>query len=325
MPQEVRFRRQRQVNWDANNEVSEDLSRGMVYRELALRLKGQLTLTSGDNTSANTERGDEWALIKAIKIVANHTDVIKRIRGADLWWLNYFWFGKIPETSAEIADSNTANPSFNSVLILPFWMPRSAKPIDTALDGRELSGLEIVVEWGAATDVNSNVSGFETDPTLYVTSLESFNVSGPFSQWRLYPIEQEIVADNPELQIQLPVSYMYRGFTLIATDGGVIQGDIINNVKLRSGSTIYEDQQADVLNEWFPLRNGCESGPARRSDDDSINGVYRVDHVTDGYMTEAIDTLGFSEFTLELDVSVGSGTTKAIIYPDQLVPVRGQE
>jgi hypothetical protein len=49
-----------------------------------------------------------------------------------------------------------------------------------------------------------------------------------------------------------------------------------------------------------------------------------VDLVTDGYLSDAIDTLGFSEFYLELDVAVGAGTTKIDILPIQITPVRGK-
>ena len=326
MPQEVRFRKQRVVNYSGGNTVSEDLGRGMIYRELYLRLQGTMTFSdSADNTTANLLLGDEWAIVKAIKIVANHTDVIKRVRGAHLFILNYLWYGQRPNINDTLGDESTTTINIDSTLILPLWMPRSVKPIDNALDARELSGLTIEVEWGAdANDISSGAdSAFDTDPTLTVFSLESFGIQGPFSQWRTYPIELEVVADNPELQYQLPVSYMYRGFTMIATDGGDMATDIINNVKLRSGSTVYEDMAGEVIAEIFPLRNSCDKNPQMRADAYNNQAIYRLDHVTDGYMTEAIDTLGFSEFTLEFDASVGSGTTKIIIYPDQIVPVRG--
>jgi hypothetical protein len=324
MPQQVRIRKQNIVTFSASNIISEKLSRGMVYRELMLRLRGSPTVSSTDNTSAKTKLGDFWNVIRSLKIIANHTEVLKHVRGRDIWAMNYKWFGMKPEKTSTLGDGETANPSIDETLILPFWMPRSAKPIDTALDAKQLSGLDVEVEWGDYTDVNGDASGWEKEPSLQVYSLESFNISGPFSQWRLYPIEDEVTSDNPEFQVNLPVGPMYRGFTIFATDGGALAGDIINNIKLRSGSTVFEDINSHVANTWFPLRNGCEYNPSMQSDDYDQAGVYYIDHVTDGYNSEAIDTLGFSEFTLELDVSVGSGTTKVVIYPDQIYPVRGQ-
>lgn len=328
MPQEVRKRKQKVVQYNAGNVVSEDLGRGMIYRELYCRLQGEITFGSGgDNSSSNVQRGDEWNIIKSLKLVANHTDVLKHIRGADLWILNYLWFGKQPEVTSTLGDGSTTTVTFDSTLVIPLWMPRSAKPIDAALDARELSGLTLEVEWNSGpTSISSGAnSTWNTQPTLYVYSMESFGISGPFSQWRLYPIEKEITSDNPEFQVNLPVNDMFRGFTFYALDGGAMSPDVINNVKLRSGTTIYEDLQADILNEIFPLRNGCDKNPAMQADAFNNDAMYRLDHVTDGYMTEAIDTMGFSEFTLEFDVTKGAGTTKLIIYPDQIIPVRGED
>jgi hypothetical protein len=62
----------------------------------------------------------------------------------------------------------------------------------------------------------------------------------------------------------------------------------------------------------------------QRSDSSNQAGWYFVDLVTDGYLSDAIDTLGFSEFYLELDVAVGAGTTKIDILPIQITPVRGK-
>jgi hypothetical protein len=333
MPQQVRRRKQVNVNYESNSKVSERLSRGMVYRELYIRLKGAATTTAGNNTKANTARGDEWGVIKRIDIIANNTDVIRSISGNELWWLNYFFFGKIPFITAALGDGATANPPFDSTLILPFWMPRSLRPMDTALDARELSDLKIEITWGAYTDVNSAATAWTTEPVVEVHSLESFNVKGPFSQWRIYTIEKEITATNAQFQVQLPVGPMYRGFMFATTDAGVDDADIINNMKIKSGTTIYADIPQDILfqadairrgdpRSWDSTAEGYDS--LRRGTPNGLGGWLFYDHVTDGYLTEAIDTLGFSEFELELDVTVGAGTTKLYVSPLQVIPVRGK-
>jgi len=80
--------------------------------------------------------------------------------------------------------------------------------------------------------------------------------------------------------------------------------------------------RASVVRFWDD--GGGVYDPLKRgSTYNSIAGWYYYDHVTDGYLSEAIDTLGFSEFTLELDVTVGAGTTKAFVLPLQIIPIRG--
>lgn len=330
--QEVRRRKQRTVNFQANSKVSEPLSRGMVYREIFLRLQGQPTLTALNNTAAKTQRGDEWGVIKEINLVANHTDVIRTIDGNALWWLNWFLYRKAPKVEVTLGDGATANPSFDSTLILPLWFPQSFKPIDTALDSRQLSDLKVEILWGDFDDINSDATAWTVEPTIEVHSLEAFNVTGPFSQWRIFPDEREIVASNPRFQILLPVGPMYRGFMMNFTDAGVDAGDILNNLKVKAGSTIYADLPREVLKQVHEERvalprsfSGTAYDDLRIGNDNSLDGWYFYDHVTDGRLSESIDTLGFSEFELELDVTIGAGTTKVIVYPMEIVPVRGQQ
>lgn len=336
MAQSVRTRKQgTTVDYSANNKVTIGLARGMVYRELYIRLQGQLDCDATLNTLAKTKRGDEWAVIKKIELIANGTDVLRSFDANFLWWLNYFMYSAAPKITAVIGDASI-NPAFDVVLIIPLWMPKAVRPIDTALDSRELSSLELTITWGDHTSINASADGWTTEPTVEIYSLESFNISGPFSQWRIFTIEKEITATNTRFQVQLPVGKMYRGFILNTIDTLIDQGDILNNFKLVSGTSVFTDihAQDDVLQQVGMLRNALQrhiNGSVaasvyeglRRSDESDLAGWYFYDHVTDGRLTEAIDTLGFSEFTIEANVTVGSGTTKLFVYPLEIVPIRG--
>ncbi len=335
MPQQVRYRQQgKQVGFSANNRVTADMSRGMVYRELFIRLRGQPTIAAIDNTSANTQRGDAWGVIKKIEVVANGNDTLKSLDGNALWWLNYFLYGQTPRISAIIADAATVNPAFDVGLILPFWMPRAVSPMDTALDSRNLSSLEIAITWGDYTDINSAATGWTAEPTIDVWSLESFNISGPFSVWRIHDIEKTITATSSRFQVQLPIGRMYRGFLINTTVGGVDVSNVLNNFKLVSGTTVFADISAgdNVLQQWVAERLNLPRNfnttnnaydPLRRGDANDVTGWVWYEQVTDGLLSESIDTLGFSELTMDLDVTVGGGTTKINILPMEITPVRG--
>lgn len=326
MPQQVRTRPQaRSITYSAGNAISESLSRGMVYREIRLRLTGQLTCSIANNTAANTKRGDEWAVVQRIELVANGTEVLRSIDGNMLWWWNYFYYGRAPKVTAALGDGTTANPSFDSVLILPLWMLRGVRPMDTALDSRELSSLELRITWGSHTSINASATGFTTDPQIKMSSLESFNIKGPFSQMRVSKIEKEVTASNDKLQIQLPVGKMYRGFFINTLDADADDSAVLNKLKLISGTTVFADEEAEVLSQAFKLRNNLGDGAARRGNDNSVDGWYVYDHVTDGFLSEAIDTLGFSEMLIEADVTIGAGTTKLVVYPIEIIPVRGAQ
>jgi len=332
MPQQIRKRFQKTVAFSSNKKVNEDLGRGFVYREIYLRLTGAATITAGNNSAANTARGDEWGVVKRIDLVANNTDVIKSISGNVLWWLNYFLYSQQPHVTPTIGDETTANPAFDSTLILPLWMPKSVRPIDTALDARQLSDLKTEITWGTYTDINSAATAWTTEPKIDVHSLESFGIGGAFSQWRVYEIEKTITASTSRFQVKLPVGNMFRGFLINTTDDGVDANDILNNFKWKSGTNVFADQPAKVLQQAHALREalprelGGQTSDAyfkhRRSDDNNVEGWYYYDHVTDGLNSEAVDTAGFSEIELELDVTVGAGTTKIYVIPMEIVPVR---
>lgn len=323
MAQQIRKRFQRAIGYVANNKESEQLSRGMVYRELGIRLKGQLAVTAANNTAAKTKRGDEFAVIRRLDIIANNTDTLRSIKGPDLWWLNYFLFGTTPEVSSAIGDGATDNPEFDTILRLPFWMPRSIRPMDTALDARELSDLKVEIVWGTHTDINADATAFTVSPTVEISSLESFGVKGPFSQFRMFPIEKSITASNPQFTIDLAVGKMYRGFLLAFENAAADSGAVLNNFKWISGTTVFADQKAKELHEEYITRHGLPRNPTRRGTANDVAGLYLYDHVTDGYMSEAVDALGFSELQLELDVAKPAGDTKVTVYPMQLIPVRG--
>lgn len=335
MGQQSRTRKQTSVAYNANNSKAEQLGRGMIYREIMLRYQGQPTITATNNTVANTLAGDEWAAVKKIELIANGTDVIKSISGNQLWWLNYFMYGKAPRISA-LLGGGAANPSFDSVLILPLWMPGVIKPFDTALDARRLSSLEIKITWGDYTSINASATGWTTNPSIDVFSLESFGVEADFALWRLFQISETITASNTQHEIDLPVGHLYRGFMINSQDAAADQSDIINNIKVKSGTTIFADLHAqdDILQQWPMLRNGLPRNwnsnagaydNLRRGDANDIDGWYWLDLVTDGRLTEAPDTFGYSEFKLELDVTVGAGTTVITIVPLQIIPIRGKK
>src|SRR4051794_26755465 len=68
------------------------LNKTLVYRELALELSVQPTITIANNTAANTLLGDEWAALSNIQLTVNGSDVLRNFSGDDLWWLNWFWY-----------------------------------------------------------------------------------------------------------------------------------------------------------------------------------------------------------------------------------------
>lgn len=335
MSMQNRYRFCGNVVFQANSPVEIDLPRGMTYKELYLKLSGAPTLTAANNTAAKTLQGDEWAVVTRIDIIANGVDTIRSFSGNELWWLNYFLYRQSPFVTPGIGDTSTANPTFYSVLNLPFWSVGTVRPIDTLLDARILSDLKLRITWGQYTSINADASAWTTEPTIKVYSLESMLAEGPFSKWNLYKIRKEITSTNSQFEIQLKVGPVYRGFLLNFTDAGADDGTILNNFKWIAGTTTFADLTEEVLRQGHHIRHGYPRildsvGHAylnlrRGTTYNSVLGWYYYEHCPDGYLSEGVDTLGFSEHKLELDVTVGAGTTYCHVIPMEYIPLRAKQ
>jgi len=310
------------VNYTQNSLVSKEVNRGMVYREMYLRLTGQLTVTQGNNTPANTLPGDEWAVVKDITLRINGRDVFKRIDGAALRWLQYYLFGEFPRKSlGNLGDATTANPAFDSTLILPFWMPRSANPMDFAFDSSKVSRIDLEITWGTHTDVNSAATGFTVSPSIDVQVYEVANVGGAFARWNVYPIANSVAGATNKFQIKIPVGYLYRSFLI--RDSSLI----ISALHLESHPTEWLDMPIQVVRDVLGVarRNSIVPGAFTNTfylagaPGDDINHFIYMDFVGHGNNTESIDSFGLSDLFLEPDTT---GAGLITVYPQQLVVPR---
>ena len=330
MAQQVRYREQKTVDFSSNNTVPTTLGRGMVLRELAIELTATPTLTAANSTQAKTAPGALWGVIKSIDIVVNSSDTIRSFTGEQLVWLNRYWYGGYPKIDFQLGDEATANPVCKGWLIIPFWTPNSVRPIDTALDTRKLSDLRIDINWGTYTDINTSASAWTTEPQAKIHTLESFGIGGDFAQTRLNRRIVTLGGANSNELVDLGVGPMYRSFLINTKVSGADDSGVIQNVKLVSGSTVFTDFNLESLREYNMSRRGMQRyftdttlgsyHTVTRDSDEVENAWHYVDLVTDGLMTEAIDTLGFAEFNMELDV-LKAGTLT--ILPYQITPVRG--
>jgi hypothetical protein len=325
-------RRQRTAAYQAGAKTVIELQRGYLYRELHLRLTGQLTCTAANNTAANTLAGSEWAVVSRLELIANGNDTIVSLSGAAIRRHNFFYYGVQPRNSTNIGDGTTLNPAFDSTCIIPFTTPRLSKPMDTAIDSANLSIFTMEVTWATHTAINASATGFTVPPNLAVESIESWGHS-PQSRFSLRRQNELIItstATNPRLQYSLPVNDLYYGFAIRTVRGGAEVSNILNNVQLKSGTNIMLDKTAVVLRESSNLRLGQNRTFSGSAYDNLFIGAgnnddawYWYQHNPDGFLTEAIDTAGFSEFIIEFDVTYTSGTEQIFLYPFQIVPARG--
>lgn len=359
-PQQVRKRKIGTVPFVAGQLSTLLMPRDTVYREQYLRLQATIT-ASGTITSALTNAGVApaglWNIIKKLEILANGSDVLKSFNGEELNQLNTFWFSAPPRDQGFVpfASSGTTVATIDTTLILPYWMPKAGRPLDTAFDSRLTSSFNINVTWGSITDVISSnyaplVNGtvsFTSGPTLTVYNNASFDPNNPqaFNQWRIFRQQDTSTFSGGAVTgglVRLPVGQVYRGFMLHAksavSPSGAntgLQPDLggaINTIRVKSGATTYIDIDARVHQEAYRQRSGINrlvdatgvainfGGLMGSSTNYNPDAYYFVDLVDDGYLTEAIDTLGFAEFNLELDTN--TAIPELDVLPMQVIPIR---
>jgi len=316
--QSVRWRQQKPVDFVANTPQTIKLRRGFVYRALFLELSGTVNITAA-GTAAPTGSPDQ--IMRRIKLLMNGNNTIRSYDGPSLRELNRVWFNQTPLITT-VDPTAAGAQSFKSYLCLPLWSPRTIKPFTTALDSSPLSQFELEVDWGDISDIVGDATAtFTSDPIVKVKSLESFGAIPGGALWRSFVLSENVPGANSAMQVQLPVGQQYRQFLFRTSylDGSnrkIYSDSVINNVKLISGATVYFDMTHDDLVGAEAMLDDILALPA---------GAYSVDLVTDGYLTEAPDTFGFSEFFLEFDLQPDAGgSTTLEIFPQQIVPVRAQ-
>lgn len=376
MPSTNFFTKKLNLPFQAGGKTVDRLPRDGVIRHLSLRLTGQLTLTAANNLRSNFLLGDEWNCIQRIDIIANN-NTIRSIPGAALWNINQFYYGTRPKMNTQFGDSlfngagtGTANPGFDSVLNIPFWMPRSVKPIQMALPAHLLNDLRIEITWGTFTSINSAATAFTTAPSLEITSYYSTPILGQFQMTRVYPIQQQVPAATLRQRINIPTGPMYRGFLIQCLDStgvkemssnagpwenednqtvtSLANNQGVNNIKLVSGDLNFMDQAESVayqdsrlylsvpFNQTYGNARGAAVATGLQTNIATSNQSFSnvptrvsiqaderawtfIDLVRDGYNTECIDTYGWTEFFLELDVR---GVQLINVFPLEINPVR---
>lgn len=309
--------------YPGNNQTSiQQLNKSLAYRELYVTLSGQPTLTAGNNTVANTAKGDEWGVIKRLRIVANSSDVLYDVTGDQLWWLNRQAFGSRPKITTTLGDATTANPAFVSTLIIPIWATRAGKPMDSVFDSGGLTDFRCEITWGTFTDVNSAATAWTANPAVSIASHENELTQAFYPPLirRVISQNQIVTGTSTNFRFPLDVGPLYRGFLINATTNASPAVDtpttLFTNVRLVSGSTIFVDIDEPTLQQMGTLRSdtpfsqekvittgvGYTTNP-RISNSSNELAWYNMDLVTDGYLSEAINTARFNEFYLEFNVA----------------------
>lgn len=322
------------IEFNKNGRSTGSITTGFLHYWVNVRLDYQLTLASADNTQANTARGDAWSVLDNLKVRADGSKPLKDIDPNLLWWQNYIMHNGKPEVAQELGDTGITDPTVSTQLTIPFWFFFMVNQGDYTLDPRDLDSLEIVANWNEASDVNSNATGFNTDPTLTITSMRSEYAPSEtqyrYSLFKEYKQEKEITSTTSNFTMDLPTDGVVAGVLFEFTDAGADDGDVLNRLNIEASGTTYmsysdEDLRMMTHNILGLPRDfdGQNYNDLRISDDNDVDGIYFWTPSYEGNPGKLIDTDqgdGIPELEAKMDVTVGGGTTKCHAHIMQVFP-----
>lgn len=346
-----RSKQEQSLQYTANGIDTKEMSRGGLIYFYLCRITGQLTCTAGNNTRANTLRGDALGVINRLRVRVNSQENVYDLDGAGIVGDSWYLLDALPhDTLAQLGDATTANPAFDTTFLIAFALPRRnvENPLDTALDARagRMSKLEAEIQWFDHTAINPNATGFTVNPTITIESYKGFGAPDDLTPGylRRYKLIDTLTATNPRELIRLPTTFSYQGFLLNSTDqSGSFESDVrtvFNRIKLISGSTIFEDRLPESLVQGFgriwngrTFEFGAVAGagtqltdfvPQQISTRFNLKGWYPLEVTYDGNLREMLDAAQLAEFNLEIDATKSANTCRINVYPYQYVVPPGR-
>jgi len=327
------------IDFAENQTRTIKLPRSYAYRKVMLKLEANLSRETTAGTSANTAKDSAPAqLVKNITVRANGRDVIKNIDMESLHRLNQLHWATRPHIYAHdwYGGDDASEKDLRVCAWIDFEMWRCLHPIDTLLDSAGLATLELIITWGSGMDTmdddwqgEAGAAVTVNSATLHVASLESVGVPADtkFFINKEYMIRQQVSAASSNLQVQLPVSNLYRSIVLKTHSDGDQVDTILNNVIIQAGTEVFKNRSALFLQTdnrlmyavEVPERNGSGGALDHYDQELLLEGYYVLEFVVDGRLTECLDTSRLSQLQLTLDVN-NPGTNDFVdIFPVELI------
>lgn len=308
------WRRLDAINGLPGETRSIELPRKDLLREILLRVSVTVNITTLGAPVLRAHAPAPW--IRRIELIADGRDVLKSINYKGLVLKNFFNSGVYPRRS--VPTLVTGNNTLTQTCILSINLPRALVEVDTLLNTGKLSTFSLQITFGA------NADGFATTPTAYsVTAIqvvphihEAININVPeeklnFSVYKENFLEREVTQTTPELQMLLPVGNVYRGMMVEAEIAGEPADNVINEVIIRSGTTVYYRGSWLSIREMNAIKHCMETL--------SYTGYAYLDFCPEGRLSDALDASKLSMLEAVFDVTKQSGVNFVRIYPDEIV------
>ena len=323
-----------QIAFSSAGTVSLELPRGFLYKTVYLRLTGAVNTTVAGGALASDEQPTE--LLKKVVIIGDGRKQFVNATGRQLYALTRFQRGITPPLRGMNATGVALYP-LELVIAIDFEAARMRMPADSYMDSRPFEKLELIVTWGALTDlVTGGTSAFLPNPVLDVfaamttkgVELSAFN--------RLHVFESiPVTATSTALMARVPRAGLYAG-TLISSIGGAIAGKslddaIVNFVTVKSDVAFIHVSRLSWLDLLAKTAVDYQAGTRINADLTALaagyfaagpSGHVLMDITEDGLIGAALNVNELNQLDYEYDVTTGAGTDRLDLLHVYYEPIR---
>jgi len=332
------------MTFEENGQTTMKLPRNYCYSALQFVLVAQIDRT--DQGQAGTCKDSAPAqLVKRVEVILNGKNVVKNLDYETMHRLNQMRHGVRPYIYAHdlLGYAQITNGVFKVAAQLDFELPKQGPwrtNVDTLLDSRGLSSLDLQVTFGSAQDIMDDTyddaDGITVDSAkLYVYSVE--RVGAPvtaYALWKEYRLIQHTIAGAGDISLDVPVNTTYNQI-VVKTHADGDQVDTIlpfglanlNTIEVYSGTEKFLRLPAGLLQTCNRTENQIEV-PERVGSGAALNhaqqellleGYYDIDFCHDGRLTEMLDATKLSDLKLDLQVAAPGTDNKVDVYCSEII------
>lgn len=301
------LRKENQAKFSAGNQSRIEISRNFHHQYLFCKL-----VVTHDNGVTPVFKTDDFAnLINSIQIVANGNKTIKNVDVKKLVYNAIYDKGRgLPKTL--VTTASTTGSVSTLFFTIDFSKRGVVRPADTIENSANYTTFDMLIDWANSAAVGTGVT--VTGAELHVSSHQLVGYQRNVGERTSHNIEtqstNEVTSTTSDFQIQLPVKMIYQRLVIAARVDGNRNNLVINAVKLKSGTTVFAEWNADDLR----ADNSDKASIATITD---LDGLLLLDFIARGRNSDAIDTRGeFNTLELVLDVTKQTGTNTVTVYSD---------
>ena len=300
-------RKEGQANFTASSQSRVELSRNYHNQYLTCELS-----INHDNAASVDLKSEGFAnLINSIQVVANGNKTIKHIDVKKLVYNALMHKGRAMPSTV-VTTVSTAGAESKIYFTIDFSMRGVARPVDTIENAALYTTFDLMIDWANEAAVGTGIT--VNSAVLKVASHQLVGYQRNKGEKIAHFVEtqttEEITSTTSEYQIQLPTKKVYTKLLVAAMVDGVRSNSVINAIKLKSGTTIIAEWDADMLRADNIDKSGIET-PA------DADGLLLLDLIGRAKLSDALDTRGnFNTLELVLDVTKQTGTNNVVVYQD---------